>query len=397
MNKKVKFIIVLAILALFGYFVYSKFFVKVETPKVITTQLQKGDIRSIVSANGEVYARDLVDVGAQVSGQIKKLYVGVGDVVKKGDMIAEIDSVKQENEISRQRAQLLIHEANLAATEISAKNAKVKYNRELNLYNKKATSLEAVENAKNTAALQEANLKQIKAQIEQTKLALNTAETDLGYTKITAPIDGTIVSVPVEEGKTINANQSTPTIVKIADLTKMEIKMEVAEGDISKIKKGMKVEYTILSDLKNVKHSVISTIDPGLTTLSDGSYGNSNSASSSNSAKYFYVKVLVENDDDFLKIGMTTENSIITIEKENTSYLPTSALKRDKQGDFVYVLKGAKTEKIYVKTGASDDSNTEILEGLNDDDIIVLSGDIGGAKFASDGRGARSGTPPMRF
>ncbi|MBR6952790.1 MAG: efflux RND transporter periplasmic adaptor subunit, partial [Campylobacter sp.] len=261
--KKLKFLIILAVLALLGYFVYNKFFVKAEAPKVITTQLQKGDIRSIVSANGEVYARDLVDVGAQVSGQIKKLYVGVGDVVKKGDMIAEIDSVKQENEISRQKAQLLIHEANLAATEISAKNAKVKYNRELNLYNKKATSLEAVENAKNTAALQEANLKQIKAQIEQTKLALNTAETDLGYTKITAPIDGTIVSVPVEEGKTINANQSTPTIVKIADLTKMEIKMEVAEGDISKIKKGMKVEYTILSDLKNVKHSVISTIDPG--------------------------------------------------------------------------------------------------------------------------------------
>ncbi|MBR4141683.1 MAG: efflux RND transporter periplasmic adaptor subunit, partial [Campylobacter sp.] len=316
--KKLKFLIILAVLALLGYFVYNKFFVKAEAPKVITTQLQKGDIRSIVSANGEVYARDLVDVGAQVSGQIKKLYVGVGDVVKKGDMIAEIDSVKQENEISRQKAQLLIHEANLAATEISAKNAKVKYNRELNLYNKKATSLEAVENAKNTAALQEANLKQIKAQIEQTKLALNTAETDLGYTKITAPIDGTIVSVPVEEGKTINANQSTPTIVKIADLTKMEIKMEVAEGDISKIKKGMKVEYTILSDLKNVKHSVISTIDPGLTTLSDGSYGNSNSASSSNSAKYYYVKVLVENDDDFLKIGMTTENSIITTEKENT-------------------------------------------------------------------------------
>ena len=391
MKKHIKFAIVFAVLALIGIVAYNKFFVNNEAPKVITMKLEKGNIRSVVSASGEVYAQDLVDVGAQVSGQIKKLYVRVGDVVKKGDMIAEIDSVKQENEISKQKAQLLIHEANLAATEISAKNAKVKYNRELNLYNKKATSLEAVENAKNTAALQEANLKQIQAQIEQTKLALNTAETDLGYTKITAPIDGTIVSVPVEEGKTINANQSTPTIVKIADLTKMEIKMEVAEGDISKIKKGMKVEYTILSDLKNVKTAEVSIIDPGSTSLSDGSYDKTSSGGSSSSAVYFYVKVFVDNSDDFLKIGMTTENSIIINEKQNTDYLPTSAIKRDRQGDYVYIQNGNLIEKVYIQKGISDDINTEILEGVGMDDTVVLTDGSMSMKL----NGGRA--PMMRF
>ena len=392
MKKYIKFAVIFAVLVLIGIVAYNKFFVKNEAPKAITMKLEKGNIRSVVSASGEVCAQDLVDVGAQVSGQIKKLYVRVGDVVKKGDMIAEIDSVKQENEISKQKAQLLIHEANLAATKISVQNAKTKYNRELKLYKKSATSLEAVENAKNTAALQEASLKQLEAQIEQTKLALNTAETDLGYTKITAPIDGTIVSVPVEEGKTVNSNQSAPTIVKIANLTKMEIKMEVAEGDISKIKKGMKVEYTILSDLKNVKTAEVSIIDPGLTSLSDGSYDKTSSGGSSSSAVYFYVKVFVDNSDDFLKIGMTTENSIIVNQKEDAYYLPTSALKRDRKGDFVFVLKEDNTiEKQYVTTGISDDINTEILEGITQNDTVVLTD--GGMSMKSNGGRA----PMMRL
>ena len=295
-----------------------------------------------MTAAGEVYARDLVDVGAQVSGQIKKLYVKVGDKVQKGDMIAQIDSVTQENEIAQQKAQLLIHEANLASAKIAAENAKTQYNRELQLYKRNAASKEAVENAKNSAALKEAEQKQIEAQIEQTKLQLSTAETNFGYTKITAPISGTVVSVPVEEGKTVNSNQTTPTIVKIADLSKMEIKMQIAEGDISKIKIGMDVEYSILSDLDNIKKAKIYKIDPGLTTLSDGTYdktsSGSSSSSSSDSAVYFYAKMLVDNAGNFLKIGMTTENNIIVSEANNTSYLPTSVIKRDAGGDYLTVL-----------------------------------------------------------
>jgi len=302
----------------------------------------------------------------------------VGDIVKKGDMIAQIDSVTQENEIAQQKAQLLIHEANLASAKIAAENAKMQYNRELELYKRNAASKEAVENAKNSAALKEAEQKQIEAQIEQTKLQLSTAETNFGYTKITAPISGTIVSMPVEEGKTVNSNQTTPTIVKIADLSKMEIKMQIAEGDISKVKVGMDVEYSILSDLDNIKKAKIYKIDPGLTTLSDGTYdktssGSSYSSSSSDSAIYFYAKMLVDNENDFLKIGMTTENNIIVSEANNTSYLPTSVIKRDGGGDYVTVLNGKEPEQRYVKTGVSDDLNTEILSGLDEKDEVLIA------------------------
>ena len=393
MKKTLKFIGSIVLIFIAIYFLYGKFFKQEEAPKALTTRLEKGDIRGTVTAAGEVYARDLVDVGAQVSGQIKKLYVKVGDKVQKGDMIAQIDSVTQENEIAQQKAQLLIHEANLASARIAAENAKTQYNRELQLYKRNAASKEAVENAKNSAALKEAEQKQIEAQIEQTKLQLSTAETNFGYTKITAPISGTIVSMPVEEGKTVNSNQTTPTIVKIADLSKMEIKMQIAEGDISKVKVGMDVEYSILSDLDNIKKAKIYKIDPGLTTLSDGTYdktsSGSSSSSSSDSAIYFYAKMLVDNENDFLKIGMTTENNIIVSEANNTSYLPTSVIKRDAKGDYVTVLNGKEPEQRYVKTGVSDDLNTEILSGLDEKDEVLIA-DGKAAPLNMDG-------PPMVF
>lgn len=393
MKKTLKFIAFTLLIVIAIYFLYGKFFKQEEAPKALTTRLEKGGIRGTVTAAGEVYARDLVDVGAQVSGQIKKLYVKVGDKVQKGDMIAQIDSVTQENEIAQQKAQLLIHEANLASAKIAAANAKTQYNRELELYKRNAASKEAVENAKNSAALKEAEQKQIEAQIEQTKLQLSTAETNFGYTKITAPISGTIVSMPVEEGKTVNSNQTTPTIVKIADLSKMEIKMQIAEGDISKVKVGMDVEYSILSDLDNIKKAKIYKIDPGLTTLSDGTYdktsSGSSSSSSSDSAIYFYAKMLVDNENDFLKIGMTTENNIIVSEANNTSYLPTSVIKRDAKGDYVTVLNGKEPEQRYVKTGVSDDLNTEILSGLDEKDEVLIA-DGKAAPLNMDG-------PPMVF
>lgn len=374
MKKFIKFGIFCALaLILIWFFLFKK---DEETPNFITTKLQSGDIKSVVIANGEVYAQDLVDVGAQVSGQIKKLYVKVGDNVKKGDMIAQIDSEKQENEISKEKAQLVIYEANLKAAEIKAQNAKIQFLREQKLYKKDATSKEKLENAKNEAALSAANVKQIQAQIEQTKLALDTAETNLGYTKISAPLDGTIVSVPVEEGRTVNANQTTPTIVKIADLSKMEIRLQISEGDISLVKVGQNVEYTILSALDDIKKAEISSIDPALTSLSDGSYDktNLNGSSSSNEAVYFYAKVLVDDNDGFLKIGMTTQNTIIVNKAENVNFITSSAIQKDKNNErFVWILKDKTPTKTMVKIGISDNLNTQILSGINKNDEIIIS------------------------
>ena len=342
-----------------------------ETPKneYITTVVKKGDIIQSVDAVGEVFSRNLVAVGAQVSGQIKELYVKVGDRVKAGDKIAQIDSIKQQNTLDQQLAALEILEAKLNSAKISVDIALKQYEREQNLAKQNATSQESLENAKDTYSLKLASLKEIEAQIKQTGIEIDTARTNLGYTDIRAPFDGVVVSVPVEVGQTINANQTAPTLVNIADLTKMEIRLQVSEGDVSNIKVGNKVEYSILSNNSKKYTAYISSIDPGLTTLSDGTY--STNSSSSSSAVYYYAKVNVDNSDEILRIGMTTENKIIIAENKDVLYLPTTAIKSDKKGKFVYIKNGDKVEQKSIKTGVTNGINTQIIEGLNEGEEVI--------------------------
>lgn len=388
MNKFAKIFIVVALL-LGGFIAYKAFFAKDDTPKYLTAKVSKGDLKNTVIANGEIQARELVDVGAQVGGQIKKLYVELGDKVKKGDMIAEIDSDKQENEIKNLEANLLINYADLNATQIQTQIAKSQYDRETKLYRANATSKEALENAKNSYALKVASLEQIKSKIKQNEIQLDTAKTNLGYTQIKAPLDGTVVAVPVKEGQTVNANQTTPTIVKIADLTKLEILMEITEADVTKIQKGMKVEYMILSDLEKIMKGEISSIDPASTSLSNSSSNsNSNSSSSTKSAVYYYAKILVDNADNYLKIGMTTENIIIINESKNTLMIPASAIKSQGKDKIVNVLVGKETIEKKVKLGISDNITTEIKEGLNEGDVVVIS-EIKNANKKTQMRGPR--------
>lgn len=378
MNKSVKISIAILVVAggIWGYFSGLKNDIK--APELV--KVWRGNLQNYVVANGEVQTRNLTDIGAQVSGQIKKLYVKIGDSVQKGDLIAQIDSVTQENEVKNLQAQLLIDEADLNATQIAANVAKTQFLREQKLFKADATSRENYENAQNTYYLKSANLEQIKAKINQTMIRLDTAKKDLSYTQITAPLSGTIVSVPVKEGQTLNANQTAPTIAQIANLNELEIVMEITEGDITKIKPSQMVEYSILSNPQRKFYAPITTIDPGLTTLSDGKYGNSqnlnsNSSSSSNSAVYYYAKALAENKDNFLKIGMTTENRIIIEQSENALIVPLNAV-IDENGDkFVFVALdgfGAKSEKRAVKVGISDNVNIEILDGVSENDMLII-------------------------
>ena len=287
--KKTKILIILLILGVGGYFIYDNFFkVKDEKVEFITKKAKKGSFSKKVDATGEIFATELIDVGAQVSGQIKKLYVKLGDQVKKGDMIASIDSSTQQNSIDNKEAQLAIYKAQLESAKVALNIAKTQFERENALFAKNATSKQEFESVKNTFSANSAKIKELEAQIKQTNIELSTAKINLGYTKITAPRDGTVVSVQVEEGQTVNANQTTPTIVNIADLSHVKMKMQIAEGDITKIKVGTPVEYSILSEPTKKFQTTVSSIDPGLTTLSDGSYGSSSSSKSSYSSSSKY-------------------------------------------------------------------------------------------------------------
>lgn len=379
--KKSKILIILLILGVGGYFIYDNFFkIKDEKVEFITKKAKKGSFSKKVDATGEIFATELVDVGAQVSGQIKKLYIKLGDQVKKGDMIASIDSSTQQNNIDNKEAQLAIYKAQLESAKVALNIAKTQFDRENALFSKNATSKQEFETAKNTYSANSAKIKELEAQIKQTNIELSTAKINLGYTKITAPRDGTVVSVQVEEGQTVNANQTTPTIVNIADLSHVKMKMQIAEGDITKIKVGTPVEYSILSEPTKKFQTTVSSIDPGLTTLSDGSYGSSSSSkssysssSSSSSAVYYYAQSIVDNKDGILRIGMTTQNELLIANVEDAIIVPSIGIKKDENGTFVYVLKDGKPVKTAVKTGIKDNLDTQIISGINDGDEIITS------------------------
>ncbi len=344
----------------------------------MTEKVRTGNISQVVEATGEVAAVNLVSVGAQVSGQIKKLYVVLGQEVKQGEMIAEIDSQTQENTLNTDKAKLDNYKAQLEARKIILAISRKQYDRERVLMKTNSTSQQNLENAWDAYATAKANVNEMESLIRQTQIAINTDETNLGYTKIRAPLNGTIVSVPVEEGQTVNANQTTPTIVQIANLNDMEIDIEISEGDITKVKPGMKIDYTILSEPNTVFHARLDSIDPGLTTLTDGSYDKSSSStsssSSSNEAVYYYGRAYVDNPEGKLRIGMLTQNTIHVSSAENVLIVPSITISSQQGKHFVRVLTDKKkVERREVETGISDGVFTEIKSGLNDGEQVISS------------------------
>ncbi|MCR6571771.1 efflux RND transporter periplasmic adaptor subunit [Campylobacter insulaenigrae] len=372
MIKKIAYLILLIILI--GVGVYYYFYNKDEF-NYLTYEVKKRDITQSIEAIGEVYAKTQVDVGAQVSGQITRLYVRLGDYVKEGDLIAQIDKDKQQNDLDITKAQLESAKANLESKKIALNIALKQYTREQKLYEKKATSLESLENLKNNFYALKASVADLNAQTTQLEISLKNAQKDLAYTTIVAPSKGEIINIAVEEGQTVNANQNTPSIVRLADLSEMEIRMQIAEADINKISVGKSVKFNILNEPEKKFEAIISSIDPANTTITDATSNtnlNSN-LNSSASAVYYYARVFVKNDNNFLRIGMSTENEIAIKTQKNVLVVPTLAIKNDAESYYIEILKDNKNIiKKPVKLGIKDNLNTQIVEGINEGDLVII-------------------------
>lgn len=386
--KNKKKLLVYVILAAAAAGLYFKYFKKEDTITYITQPVRRQNVEKVVNATGEVKAVDLVTVGAQVSGKIEKLYVSIGQTVKMGDMIAEIDSTTQQNDVDIAKAKMSSYQAQLKAAKTSLKIAKKQYLRMQNLKKQNAASTEDLENAEDGYESAMSKVAEIEASLKETEISLSTAETNLGYTKITAPLDGTIVSVPVKVGQTINAAMDTPTIVQIADLNQMEIYIEISEGDIGNIKPGVKVTYSVLADMNKVYETTLKSIDPALTLLTDDQYTE---VVDSSEAIYFYGRLVVPNADGKLRIGMTTQNVIYVESAEDVLTVPAMALKGDVDGKYVEVRTAEGVERRPVITGVSDDLNVEIKKGVSEGEEVVIA-KMSSAEIsdkAANARGAR--------
>ena len=390
MKKVFKWVAALVILAGLGWYGYQKMQPKNEAT-FITEEVKRGKIAQTVSATGEISATNLVDVGAQVSGQIKKMHVKIGDVVKEGDLIAEIDNVTQVNEVNTRKAQLQTYQAQLESAQVALKIAQRKYSRYKSLASADAVSKEEFEATEDSLATNRAKIKELQSSIRQTQIAINTAEKDLGYTRITAPSAGTVVSLVVEQGQTINSSQTSPTVVQIADLTSMTNKMQIAEGDATKVKAGQTVNFTILSEPDTPISAKLDSIDPGLTTMSQGSYSKSTDTTSN--AIYYYARATVPNPEGKLAIGMTTQNTVEIASADNVLMVPTVAIKTKDGKKFVRVLE-ANNQAVdrESQTGLKDSMNTEVKSGLNEGEKVVMS-EMGAAEKAEAVEREMAGPP----
>nr|WP_253340575.1 efflux RND transporter periplasmic adaptor subunit [Neisseria sp. HSC-16F19] len=352
----------------------------------LTDTVSRAHVAQTVAATGEISAAQLVDVGAQASGQIKVMHVKIGQEVQKGDLIAEIDATTQRNSLNTHKAQLETYQAQLASAQIALRSAEKQLARERALMAENATSKQELESAQDAHAAAKARVAELQSSIRQSRIAINTAESDLGYTRITAPISGTVVSLVVEEGQTVNANQTTPTIVQIANLKQMLNKMQIAEGDITKVRAGQKLSFTTLADPEHPQRAELDSIDPGLTTMSQGSYTTSTDTTST--AIYYYARALVPNEDGKLAIGMTTQNTITISEAKDVLTVPSMAVKQRKGERYVRVLdeKGQPQERT-VTVGISDGTRTEIKSGLEENEQVVISESDGEVKEWKGGPG----------
>lgn len=352
----------------------------------------RADISNTVLASGTITAFHSVDVGAQVSGQIDKLSVKIGDRVSAGQVIGEIDPRTARNNLQNAQASLSSAKAQLAVRQAAVEKARLDFNRQQAMMASGATSKENFDNAQIALRTAEAEILQSKAQIEQAEINVETAKLNLGYTRIVAPVDGVVVSVPVEEGQTVNANQTTPTIVTIAQLDTVTIKAEISEGDITRVKPGQRATFTILSEPDRVFETTLRSIDPGPQSLSDKTGSNSSSASSSATAIYYYGLLDVPNPDGTLRIDMTAQVSIHVEHSEQALTIPIMALS-DRPRDGMYsvsVLNSAgEVERRRVRVGLQNQNNAEILEGLNEGEEVVISQADGSSVRPQGGPGAR--------
>ena len=366
----------LAVLALVGG---GLFYTSSPTEKkiqLITAKVIKTDMEETVLASGTLEASKLVSVGAQVSGQIKSLKVQLGDVVKKGQLIAEIDSLTQQNNLRNAMASLENIQAQKLAKAAELKQAELIFERQKNLYAHDAVSRESYQTAEANLATSQAAIAAIDAQISQAKITVDTAKVNLGYTKITAPINGTVVAIPIEEGQTVNAAQQAPTIIKLAQLENMQIKAEISEADITRVKPGQNVYFTILGEPDHRYTATLRSIEPAPESISsDSSSTSSSSSSSSNAAIYYNGLFDTPNPDGKLRISMTAEINIVLNEAKGTLAIPRTALNKP-NSDGTYTVRLMKTkdhiEERIIRTGINNNVSVQVLDGLQEGNDVVV-------------------------
>ena len=347
-----------------------------------TETVARSDIEATVTAIGTLQPRRYVDVGAQVSGQITRLRVEPGAQVEKGALLVEIDPSVQRATVDAGRASLAGLRAQLAEQLAQRRLAEQQLARQRQLARDGATREEDLQTAEANLAAASARMDHLKAQIDQTQATLKADEARLGYTRIYAPMAGTVVSVDAREGQTLNATYQTPNILRIADLSAMTVWTEVSEADVRRVKEQMSVYFTTLGSagqaLPRRWSSQVRQVLPSPSSSQAPAAGNNGQAPAPATKAVAYTVLFdVDNEDAELMPQMTAQVVFVTGKAEQALTVPLMAVQAGKgKGKDTHVARvldaRGQPETRDVTLGVRSRHQAQVVEGLQEGERVIV-------------------------
>ncbi|PYB74208.1 efflux RND transporter periplasmic adaptor subunit [Rhizobium wuzhouense] len=344
-----------------------------------TQPVALGTIEETVLANGVLEPARMVNVGSQVSGQLKILHVQLGQSVRQGDIIAEIDSTAQSNALRSARAALANVRAQRAGRLVQLQQARQAYQRQRILINRSVTSTANLETADAAFKALEAEVEALEAQIVQATVEVENAESNLGYTRVQAPMDGVVVAVVAKPGQTLNAVQAVPTIVVLAQLDVMRVKVQISEADIGRVHQGQDLRFTIMGSPDKPIPAKLEQIEPAPSTLATDSSSQAGiTGQPASQAVYYNGLFTTPNTDGRLRPSMTAAVTISSGKATDVPLMPWAAL-TNREADGRYRVKVRSSEGViserHVRIGLTDRIHAQVLEGISAGEHVVLPAD----------------------
>jgi membrane fusion protein, macrolide-specific efflux system len=361
-----------------------------DPPRYLTATATFADIEDTVLASATIAPKQLVSVGAQASGRITALHYALGDSVEKGALIAEIDPATERNALDTALATLAQEKAQRASAVAAFEAAKLTYERAKITVGAEATSHADFETAIATFHEAQAAIDSLDAQIKIASIAVDTARLTLAYTKVSAPLSGTVVAIVAPQGQTVNAVQSAPTIVKLADLDTMTVKAKISEADVPKVRVGVPVYFTILGAPGRRYTATLAAIEPAPESLAADQPTANSSATPQSSAVYYNGLFDIPNQDHILRPLMTAEVIVVLCSAKHALTIPaaaldTAAVAADDPGSAMpasALQASVRTldaqgvaHRRPVRVGINNRVTAQILDGLEAGDIVIVGED----------------------
>ncbi len=344
--------------------------------ELVTAQVRTGDIEEVVLATGVLEPLELVRVGAQASGRIEHLAVKIGDIVEAGQLVAEIDSQTRRNTLRDREAALANIRAVRAARVAGLVKAEMDFERQREMLAGGTTPRAQYDATVATLDIARAEVKSLDAQITQAQVAVESAGIELDYTRITAPIAGTVVAIVTDEGQTVNALQTAPTIVMIARLDTMTVRADISEADVVRVRQGLPVWFSILGDPRRRFDGELRQVEPAPVTIANEGSIAASGTGSTNGAVYYTGLIDVANTDGVLRPSMTAQVSIVLSRVGAAVLVPLSAVEgAPRAGDITRIRVLDATGEVQmreVQVGIDNGADIQILQGLQAGETIVL-------------------------